>query len=116
MTVQDQTPSKQEFSAPLAGTPMAREQAMKFLGLIIFAVLAWIAITIFVWLGRRNLWAVSHITGYVLFVVVLGLVWNKGTRRRNKAAPTAAALRTKVECVQYFRPGLGKYILILSAG
>ena len=81
MTVQDQTPTKQEFAAPLAGTPMAREQAAKFLGLIFFAVLAWILIAVVVWLARRNLWAVSHITGYILFVVVLGLVFLKARKR-----------------------------------
>lgn len=81
MTVHHQPQSKEESAAPLAGTPMAREQAIKFLTLIFLALIAWILIGVVTWLARRNQWSVSHITGYILFVVILGLVFLKARKR-----------------------------------
>ena len=56
-------------------------QQGKFFKFALIALIGWLLITLLARSGERNLWSVSHITGYSLFVVILALVFFKARKR-----------------------------------
>ena len=56
-------------------------QQSKFLKFALIAFAGWLLITLLARIGVRNLWPVSHITGYTLFVIILTLIFFKARKR-----------------------------------
>ncbi len=60
---------------------LRQSQQGKFFKFALIALIGWLLITLLARTGERNLWSVSHITGYSLFVVILALVFFKARKR-----------------------------------